>query len=355
MKAGKLFALVAVLFCSGMPGRSEVVIDRNFVTVTDYVKAGTGKDVSDEIQKIIDDNPNRTIWFPDGEYIIGKPILTPADPEKSVALELSNYAVIRASKDWTSDEAMIRLGASHPANNVRKAGSNYYLSGGVIDGNGVASAISIDGGRETQVRDCSIKGARTGLHIKYGANGGSSDCDISNINIIGNYTRESVGILVESYDNTFTNIRIGGVTTGVLLKGGGNYLRNIHPLFHNAAEYYQDSVGFISECDDNWFDFCYSDQFATGFLLSGCHDILLNCFVYWYSKSGERHTAIRSDKCFNASVSNITVGMGEHNAVKENIVLDVAEDGGDGFFSNPVIRTKEVLTDGNYLKYIRPQ
>ena len=64
--------------------------NKGYVIVTDYVEANTGKDVSDALQKLILDNPNRTIFFPDGEYIIAKPICTPANPKNSVMLELSN-------------------------------------------------------------------------------------------------------------------------------------------------------------------------------------------------------------------------------------------------------------------------
>ncbi|MBQ1227631.1 MAG: hypothetical protein IIX79_06045, partial [Alistipes sp.] len=81
------------------------------------VKADGKKDVSDDIQKIIDSNPNRTLFFPDGVYLISKPICTPADPRKSVALELSNFAVIKAQKEWAHEEAMIRLGGKDPFNN----------------------------------------------------------------------------------------------------------------------------------------------------------------------------------------------------------------------------------------------
>ena len=62
-----------------------------------HVKTDGKADVSDALQRIIDSNPNRTIYFPDGVYLISKPILTPAYPSKSVALELSNYAIIKAA------------------------------------------------------------------------------------------------------------------------------------------------------------------------------------------------------------------------------------------------------------------
>ena len=86
----------------------------NYVMVTDFIAAGCARDVSDDLQKIIDENPNRTIYFPDGTYLISKPICTPADPTKSVDLQLSNYAVIKATDDWCDEEAMIRLGGKDP-------------------------------------------------------------------------------------------------------------------------------------------------------------------------------------------------------------------------------------------------
>ena len=125
---------------------------------------------------------------------------------------------------------MIRLGGKDPANNISTPGSNYYLKGGVIDGRGIAKGISIDSGRETAIRQTSIKNTTIGIHIKHGANSGSSDSDISDTNITGNCKPGCIGVLVEGYDNTLTNMRIGGVHIGVLLRSAGNSLRNIHPL-----------------------------------------------------------------------------------------------------------------------------
>ena len=106
---------------------------------------------SDAIQRLIDLNPNREIFFPDGTYLLDKPICTPAHPEKSVALRLSTYAKFKAAPGWTNNEAMVRLGGIHPANNIMLPGSWYWLKGGIIDGSGVAKGVSIDGGRETLV------------------------------------------------------------------------------------------------------------------------------------------------------------------------------------------------------------
>ena len=291
-------------------------------------------DVADALQKLIDANPNRTIYFPDGTYLLGKPVLTPADPKRSVDLRLSNYAILRAAPGWSSPEAMVRLGASHPANDIVTPGSVYSLTGGIIDGSGVADGVSIDGGRETRVRLVSIKGTRVGLRIKRGVNGGSSDADVADVNIVGNGATNSVGIWVAGNDNSLTGLRIARVNTGVLLEGGGNVLRNVHPLYTCDYSAYGASCGFDDRGRNNFYDFCYSDHFGTGFRTSprtaGVYD---KCFVFWYRPGkGHRHTAFRADGAFDSIVRDLTVGFNGKDAV--NTVLEVGADGGNGVIEN---------------------
>ena len=317
------------------------------------VKSDGKRDVSDAIQKIIDENPNRTIYFPDGVYLISKPIVTPAEPTKSVALQLSNYAIIKAAEGWSHDEAMIRLGGKDAANDIRTPGSNYYLDGGIIDGSGVAKGVSIDGGRETVIRNTSIKGVVLGINVKHGANSGSSDSDIMSVNIVGNNTPESIGVLVEGYDNTFTNMRIAGCHIGFVIRSGANSLRNIHPLYYGQNKNYETSIGFLDERFDNYYDFCYSDEFATAFQSTGGRSLYSNCFAYWYSKRGEKHTAFRSTGAFNSDVMNLNVGFGSHNATKENTILEVAEPGGRGVFFNLHVGREKYITSQTHLPYMR--
>ena len=55
-------------------------------------------DAAEAIQRLIVDNPNKTIFFPDGVYMVSRPIDTPAEPTKSVSLVLGNYAVLKATE-----------------------------------------------------------------------------------------------------------------------------------------------------------------------------------------------------------------------------------------------------------------
>ena len=330
---------------------------RGFVVVTDFVPADGTTDVADALQKVIDTHPNRTLYFPDGTYLLSKPIATPAEPTLSVDLQLSNYAILKAAPGWTNDEAMVRLGGIHPANNIRTPGSNYSFTGGIIDGSGVAKGISIDSGRETKVRCVSIKDVLVGLHIKHGANGNSSDSDIADVNIVGNGATNSVGVFIESCDNTLSNMRIAGALVGVKLTGSGNLMQNLHPLYAyrpslNAV--YSNSVGFL-DMGNNHYRCCYSDHFSTGFVLNG-RSVLNSCIVWWYGKpehgKGKRRTGIRCPRAFTSHVTDLTIGFKGTQAL--NTVLDVAQDGGKGFLRTPIIDEKLVNEPGKaYLKYIK--
>ena len=282
------------------------------LNLADHIPANTQGDVSDVIQKIIDENPNRTIYFPDGEYPLDKPILTPADPTKSVDLQLSNYAVIRPTESYDSDEAMIRLGATHQTNDIETIGSNYSLTGGILDGRGKAKGVSIDGGRETVIKNVSIKNTTVGLHIKFGANNGSSDADITNVNIVGNGTKESVGVLVEGFDNTFTNMRIANIYKGVVIHSAGNILRNVHPLFTLDFNDFEGSCGFHDDRGTNWFNVCYSDNFCYGYRESNdIHSVYNSCYCMWYSPKGDCHTAFKTDGIFRSLVTDFKIGFKE--------------------------------------------
>ena len=306
-------------------------------------------DAADVLQSLIDENPNRTIWFPDGEYLLSHPICTPADPRKSVDLRLSNYAILRAAPDF-SGEALVRLGAKDPANDTATPGSNYALCGGVLDGSGVTGGVTIEGGRETAIRELSIKNAIVGIHIFYGANAGSSDADVRDVNIIGTGGTDSVGIFAEGFDNTFTNIRIGHVFVGVHLRSGANVLRNIHPLYYSDYTDYENSCGFLDASGSNVYDFCYSDQFCVGFrTLGDISNVYSNCYCYWYSAAGGREIGFRADGKFNSVVTNARLTFrGDTN----NAVLQTTRFFGKGTFDNLLVQSS-LVKDRSYRRFLR--
>ena len=315
-----------------------------FVNVAEWIDTDGKVDVAEAIQRIIDTNPNQTLWFPDGTYLLSRPICTPADPARAVSLHLSDFAVLRATPDWAHTNAMVRLGGIHPKNDNRSTGSVYSLRGGVIDGAGRATGISIESGRETRVQNVAIKRCHVGIHVMRGANGGSADCDIRDINMTGNNEPGSVALLVEAHDNTFTNFRMVDFQTGVKMRGSGNFLTNIHPLLSAVSNkrFFDDTVGFDDNGDNNSYLRCYSDQFSTGWLFGAKSNNadLDGCFVYWYDANpGKRHTVMRSEGEFKALVDDLWASFRSNKST--NAVLIVGEPGGHGVIRD--IRVRDEL------------
>ncbi len=350
MKKSLSILMAALLLVGVMSPATFASGEENYsLVVTDIVTADSGNDVSLELQKVIDDNPNRTIYFPDGEYLLSQPLKTPADPKKSVSLKLADFAVLKAANDFPAGEAIIQLGGKNPYNTTRVNGSNYALEGGIIDGSNIANGVSINSGRETAIRNCSIKNTVVGIHIMHGANSGSSDADVFGVNIIGTGKTDSIGVLIEGFDNTLTNIRIGNTFTGVQIKSQGNVLRNIHPLYTSDYTDYANSCGFLIEGGNNWLDYCYSDQYATAFRMTdnGCSK-LHDCFCYWYSPREGTHTAIKADRQFNSIVTNFTAGF--QGDAEKKVLLSVGEIGGTGSITN-LDTSENELSDRIYKAY----
>lgn len=347
-----IFTSGTVQACKGS-AETDSYVSGQFVVATEHGVPCDGRtDAAEAIQRLIVDNPNKTIFFPDGVYMVSRPIDTPAEPTKSVSLVLGNYAVLKAAESWVEGEAIVRLGAIEKANNINVNGSNYGIYGGIIDGSGVADGISIDGGRETKIENVSIKHVRVGVHIKYGANSGSSDADVSDVNITGNGKVNSIGLLVEGHDNTFTNMRIADVHIGVHLKTGGNSLRNIHPLYiFGKDQVYDSSCGFVIAWENNFLNYCYSDQFATGFKIGkGLHVNLTDCFCWWYSGKVPFQTAIECEGTLESMITGLQVGFHKDCQV---LTLLKAEKGGKGQITNFILPENKYAADDASAFYIK--
>ena len=236
---------------------------------------------------------------------------------------------------------MVILGGKDAANDTLTPGSNYSFTGGIIDGSSLACGIEIAGGRETRVANVSIKNVHLGLLIDHGANSGSSDCDIHDLSINGTGKAGDTGIIIYGYDNTLTNIRIGKVDIGVLLRSSANSLRNVHPLYYSDFTAFENSVGFSDEAGNNRYDFCCSDQFCTGFVTkSYLPSHFNNCFCFWWTSMGKYQTAFRADGEFNSIVNGLTAGFKDD---AEAVFLS-AENGGCGVMRDPVFSEKQTET-----------
>jgi len=350
LEIGMLTAMIAAAMvgCATRPaGHGEIDVAAAI--------ARDGGDAATVIQKLIDGNPNRTLYFADGVYELSKPIVTSAKATETVAMRLADFAILRAAPGWTNVEAMVRLGGKGFVRDLESVGANYSFRGGVIDGSGVATGLSIESGLQTVVKDTTIKNVQVGIHIRIGANGGSADADLANINIWGNNATNSIGLWVEGSDNTISDMRIGAVHVGVDVGGGNNILRNLHPLYVEPFDQnYQTSVGFINRGLNTTFDRCYSDHFATAFETTpGVHGIYNNCICWWYKpEPGFTHVAFKADGIFQSTVNDFHVGFVD--AKSHNAVLTVGRKGGEGYINGLWVNEQSVHPDERtHFDYLR--
>ena len=236
------------------------------------------KDVADIIKKAIEENPGKTIYFPDGRYELSKTVVIPSEEGKSVSFRLSNYAYFCKKSGWNAENtALIQYGAAESAK-TQAGDHSDYIMGGIFDGDNSITAIEVNGGGRLFVNNVSIKDARIGIHLKANA----AYNDIENVNVTCRNSNNSKGVFVEGTDNTLANMRIYHAVTGAHLTGGGNTLINLHPLSAQSNGY--SYVGFWDESTGNRYSVCYSDQYPVGFKISSqTRSYFDTCHAYWWA------------------------------------------------------------------------
>lgn len=353
----RILCPLAVLACScssSDPAPEPVVEENDKVLVANLPNDGK-TDASEKLQSIINSNPNRTIYIPDGTYLIEHSLTTPAHATRSVALQLAKNAVLVASGNWDSDKPMISLGKTYPTNDVANAGYFFFIDGGTLDCNGVAKGVAIDGGREVAIRNLNILNTVMGINIAHGANSGSADADIKDVTITGNGKAGSTGVRINAYDNSLSRIDISNVQTGLEIVSGGNVMRNINISGCTDTNRFNGTTGIRDMTGDCWYISCSVTDCETAYRLENAQDMrpaIESFTAAWSGKTGKRHIVFDTPGAFNIMATNLVVKMNENNAVEENIIT-IAQNG-NGQIAGLTVDDPAVLTSLNHEKFIVP-
>lgn len=324
--------------------------------ITPQMYGAVGDGVHDDtaaIKNAIANNPNRTIFFPDGTYLISSIIfLNPAN-DKSVSLSFSKNAVVKASDsfanqylfgiqfsgtyDYYADNAIIRIDGMQCDCN----GKNFLTDG----------IVSSDYAYPFELTNCHIRnvGAR-GIYIMAGYHSNSSDCVIRDCTFLGNDLSGSTGILVAGSDNKFSNIRLHGFRRGMIFDRGGQICVNVHTLHHGTFDlnYANDSIGFYCRTGAlNEFTNCYADSHATGWVFdTDAPSTLTGCICFWWNNLAVNTYAIRvkSGVDFNSKVENMVVAV-SGNAGDRRIMGRTGTGGGNGKIIGLTLTNKQYMTD----------
>ncbi len=314
--------------------------DKDFVVVTDFIKPNTGEDLYSNIQMLIDKNPGRTLFFPDGEYVISRSLETTSKPGESTSFYFSSGAVLRAGEDWKNEgdkRALICLGAKEKVNDINTPGSNFYIMGGTFIANGRGDGIALFYGRETLIKDVVILNSRYGIHIVHPTNSNSSDSDIDDVTIVGNGLPNSAGIVAIGLDNTFSNARISNVQIGMSLSAAG-FTNNC--TIENTAKL-DNAIGIQCNSGDAWISNCTVLDCPIAFKLGSYSGFVKQCTAAWPSNFGSEHVAFEAERLKCMIIGGRA--LFNDNSVP-NYFLRSAK-GGSGAVVSPIYNTALVSND----------
>lgn len=201
------------------------------------------------ITSAIEANKGGTLYFPKGIYKISAPIRTyPSDQNFTHLIFHPEAKIVPSSQiDYIIDIGGIsetwtrQIGA-----NSRKK----IVCGGVLianNGNISVAAIHISnntGDVDMSFMDIHTKDCSALLIGDAGVSAKSTDCYIHHCNMChDNAENQVAGIVVRSYDNNFSDLRVNFHKNGVEVYGGGQYFDNVHTL---ATKKQTDGASFIT-------------------------------------------------------------------------------------------------------------
>lgn len=318
------------------------VIDESLITyivVSDRIENANGKDITAELQALIDSHPGRTIYFNDGNYTISSTVYIPADKEKAVSLRLSNYAVIKAAEGWNAETAMIAVGAKNEAASAEQAAN--AVMGGCLDGAGVAKiGLSLENCANTFVSNMTFKNLKTSISIKQTAD----SVNLEGVTVNGS-GEGSVGIVNESSRSVFSTINMANVSSAVKNSGKDNNFRNISAA---CAKPSAESVGFYEAGENSIFELCTAQDFTCGyFIKDGVKSVFEACNAYWTKADATVQNAFVADGTFNSVIVGGTARFFDESSENAYIKLNTR---GSGLVKVPIF--DETLCDDKSYKTI---
>lgn len=226
--------IVAQIIPNAFYNELKTRLDHMEINVKDHGVVGDGvTDDTAAIQDLIDNNPQRVIYFPTGTYLISEPLVISGDNDYHVDFRCETDAIFKT--DTEIDELLY---ITSPPNSVDyRELKRRFIRGGTWDCRNTTYGIRVGSASQlTAFEDNNLIWVEnTGLYLEKSENHhGSGDHLINNICISGVSSlaaSEPVGILCESYDNEFNNVRVQGCTVAMHITGAGCVVYNFHPLY----------------------------------------------------------------------------------------------------------------------------
>ena len=276
----------------------ETMINQTYdVNLSEFPREKSENSDEARIMRAIETCPSGVLFIPKGVYELKKPVVV----TNCCSLLLHKSAVLKAV-DKMNYVLIYDAAASYPNvsdSNSRLTSSgdydaedwNLFVCGGVLDGNGLASCMSLLSFKHFTMKDTSFRnGKQYGLRIEERGSLWSYELVATNLyfkctmpGLGGNAAVSSLG-----GDSHFVDCICVDYTVGFeLLGGGSNRLTRCHvwggPIPPRAKgeppEMLVNSVNYRINCKDTILTDCYADTGQTGFEISA-DSRLIGCSYY---------------------------------------------------------------------------
>lgn len=208
----------------------------NLIDVTNYGVKNDGSPIGKELNQLIDKNKGKTIYFPDGVYVLTEPIVTHWRYDEHVHLSFSKEAIVKSN---TTMDALLRIGFKNVDGTFDRSQRRFnYIEGGKFDCSNVLCGIEVNGLKQLVfLKDINLyKGKAHHIRINNSnefTGTGSADVKLQNIHIQGLSSNEdNCGVYIDGNcaDCKLEHLFIYGCKRGIVTKSSGHYLNNIHVL-----------------------------------------------------------------------------------------------------------------------------
>ena len=274
-----------------------ILIKETLINVKQY--GAHGNNVNDDINFIttaINNNPNTTIYFPDGNYIISNSIIIPPENEKVVNLKLNKNAII---KSQNKINALIEIAPAGNPYSLHKTPQTCVIEGGILDCGNVNYGIIVKYRNLTEIKNIeftNISNIGVCLGIDNPSQAIIGNTDLHNCFFYGQGSElENTAIKVTSSDNQIYNIIIDKTKYGIIFDtyGYANTINNFHAtvIYNKDAtdEQKSNSICILdNSIDYNMFINCYCDTYGIAFKFTkATKKYLTSCKTYWYYSSSD--------------------------------------------------------------------
>lgn len=314
------------------------------INVKEYGAKGDGiTDDTETIQFCIDNFPHRTIYIPEGKYLITSPLDIKSGNDYQVDLYLDNNAEIFSN---TNIESLLNIGKTVQGTyNHYEKGAICHIVGGMWNAENCKYAIYLTADRKfTTINNVNIYNcSKYGIYIANATiTNNSADAFITNSKIsgIGNaIDNENIGLYIQGSDNEINEVRIQRFSIGISIHGNGNIINNIHMTQSFITEElntenFNNSIGIdLYGSGMDFFSNIYIDTFGKAIVInSNKRSSFVNlCTFYWYNQ--------------DTSITNIFTFKTISKLYVANSDIQTTSNG-----TNRIINLTE-CTDSNFRKY----